>query len=220
MRLRVVVAGQRSFGAAALQTVLDAGHDVVRVVSPIGDPLYDASRSAGVQWSEELTQWNWPHTSCDVIVAAHSHQFIGRRMRMATMLGAVGYHPSLLPIHRGRDAVRWTVRNRDPVAGGSMYWLSDNVDAGPIAAQDWCHVRPDDTPSSLWRRELFPMGLRLIRQTLDDLAAGDVIAVPQDESVATWEPSWERPPLHRPELPELGPMPGGFTLRTERRVVL
>ena len=46
-------------------------------------------------------------------------------------------------------------------------------------------------------------------RTLTDLAAGHVIAVAQDERCATWEPSWHRPPLHRPELPELPAATGG-----------
>ena len=72
--------------------------------------------------------------------------------------------------------------DHDRVAGGTVYWLDDLVDGGPIAAQDWCFVRPDDTPSTLWRRELFPMGLRLIDQVLGDLALYEAMA--QQDSAA------------------------------------
>jgi methionyl-tRNA formyltransferase len=40
----------------------------------------------------------------DLIIAAHSHDFIGRPHAAQGKLGAIGYHPSLLPLHRGRDA--------------------------------------------------------------------------------------------------------------------
>jgi len=73
----------------------------------------------------------------DLILYAHSHDFIGAATRGKTRLGAMGYHPSLLPLHRGRDAVCWTLRMGDKVAGGSVYWLTDVVDGGPIAAQGW-----------------------------------------------------------------------------------
>jgi methionyl-tRNA formyltransferase len=103
----------------------------------------------------------------------------------------------------------------DPIAGGSVYWLSDNVDGGPIAAQDWCFVEPGVAPdeidvvaSQLWRKELFPMGIRLLRETFDALERHIIVEVPQDELYATWEPSWERPPLHRPDLPQIGGVPG------------
>ena len=98
----------------------------------------------------------------------------------------------------------------------SAYWPTDTVDAGPIAAQDYCFVRPGDTASTLWRRELFPMGVRLVRSVLADLEEGTVVADPQDERCATWEPSMERAPLHRPELPELGAMPAGYRLERRR----
>ena len=76
-----------------------------------------------------------------------------------------------------------------------MYWLDERIDAGPLAAQDWCFVRPDDTPSTLWRRELFPLGLRLIDQALGDLLTGRFQRRPQDEALATWEPALTRPAL-------------------------
>jgi methionyl-tRNA formyltransferase len=92
----------------------------------------------------------------------------------------------------------------DVVAGGTVFWLSDAVDAGEIAAQHWCWIRPDDTAETLWRRELAPMGVRLLQRVLQDVDRGVLIRVPQDPTLATWEPSWERPPLHRPDLPLLG----------------
>jgi methionyl-tRNA formyltransferase len=140
----------------------------------------------------------------DLIISAHSHDFIGRRTRLKARLGGIGYHPSLLPLHRGRDAIRWTLKMGERITGGSIYWLSDYTDGGDIAAQDWCFVRPDDDAESLWRRELFPIGLRLFARVLDDLELGLVVAVPQDETLATWEPSWQRPPLRRPDLLLLG----------------
>ena len=48
------------------------------------------------------------------------------------------------------------------------------------------------------------MGVRLLARVLRDLDQGVIVEIPQNESVATWEPSWERPPLHRPELPQIG----------------
>ena len=105
-------------------------------------------------------------------------------------LGALGYHPSLLPRHRGRDAIRWALHMGDVVTGGTVYWLDDGADTGPIAAQDWCWVEPGDTPESLWRRVLGPMGLRLFDQVLAALDTGAVPSASQDTRMATWEPSF------------------------------
>lgn len=212
MTLRVLVSGQRSFGAAAAQTVLEGGYELAGVVAPFEtagrpDRLRLLAERLDVPASDRLSSATMP-ADVDVILAAHSHAFVGRKSRGAARLAAVGYHPSLLPLHRGRDAVRWAARDGDRVVGGSVYHLTDVVDGGPLAAQDYAIVRPGLTAEELWREVLFPMGLRLIASVLADLAVGIVVSVEQDEAAATWEPSWERPPLYRPELPELT-APGG-----------
>jgi methionyl-tRNA formyltransferase len=211
--VRIILAGSRSFGAATYEMLVEEGHDVAAVWSPAKDALGHPDALLKVARSDwvplpERTPTVVRMLEVDIFVAAHSHDFISRAARQATRLGGVGFHPSLLPRHRGRDAVRWTIHMGDPITGGSVYWLTDNVDGGPIAAQDWCFVRPDDDHSTLWRRELFVMGIRLLRDTLRALDGGVIVEVPQDESVATWEPSWERPPLHRPDLPQLGARAG------------
>jgi methionyl-tRNA formyltransferase len=211
--MRVYLCGQKAFGAAAFEAIRRAGHEILGVSAPLWseseperpDRLRAAADLARVPFlpAGMLCADRLP-AGTDVVAAAHSHDFIGRATRLRARIGAIGYHPSLLPRHRGRDAIRWTIRLRDPVAGGTVYWLSDNVDAGDIAAQEWCWVRSDDTVDTLWRRELFPMGLRLIEQALADLARGVRVAIPQDDAAATWEPSWSRPPLRRPDLLLLG----------------
>ncbi len=60
------------------------------------------------------------------------------------------------------------------------------------------------------------MGLRLIARVLADLAAGVRVAIPQEEAAATWEPSWSRPPLRRPDLLLLGDGRSAAPLHTVR----
>ena len=66
----------------------------------------------------------------DLIVTAHSHARISKEALAAARLGGIGYHPSLLPRHRGIAAVEWTIREGDPIAGGTVYHLADRMDAG------------------------------------------------------------------------------------------
>lgn len=212
--MKVILAGTRSFGVAAYERIAKE-HDVVGIITPIDDSL--AARVSAVPSLPVYLGLGPLHgwvreRDADLIVAAHSHAFIGRKTLASTRLGAIGYHPSLLPRHRGRDAVKWTIKLRDPIAGGSVYWLTDGVDQGPIAAQSWCHVDPAWDASDLWRERLFPTGVELLARVLGDLDAGILVSETQDERFATWEPSWERAPLHRPELPELGG-PTGFEVR-------
>ena len=195
--MRLMLIGQKWLGASALELLLEKGHDVASVAAPAGDRLHLAAVAAGVPVADpgRILAASWVPPGTDLIVAAHSHSFIRREARERARLGAIGYHPSLLPRHRGRDAVRWTIHMRDQFAGGTVYWMNDRADGWPIAAQDWCHVRDGDTADSLWRRDLGPMGLRLLGRVLDDVAAGRLVMAPQDEALATWEPAFDRPAL-------------------------
>ena len=133
----------------------------------------------------------------DLVVCAHAHCFVDGMARGRARLGAIGYHPSLLPRHRGRDAVEWAVRFGDPLTGGTVYQLDDGADTGPVLRQEWCWVRPGDDAATLWRRELAPMGRRLLGLVVADLAAGQAVPVAQREDVATFEPAIRAQPLAR-----------------------
>lgn len=195
--MRVVLIGQKWLGAEALRLLLRRGDDVALVIGPapaggIPDRLTEMARAAWlptIEGGRRLDAGQIP-PGCDLIVAAHAHAFISAGARGATRLGALGYHPSLLPKHRGRDAVRWAIHMRETVTGGTVYWMDDGADTGPIAAQGWCHIRPDDTAQTLWRRSLAPLGIALLEGVLADLDRGVVTALPQDPALATWEPAF------------------------------
>src|SRR5262249_12437195 len=102
----------------------------------------------------------------ELIVAAHTHARVASDAVAKARLGGIGYHPSLLPRHRGMAAVEWTIKAGDAIAGGSIYPLAERMDAGAIAAQDWCFVRPGETARELWERALAPLGIRLLTQVV------------------------------------------------------
>lgn len=217
--MRLFICGQKFFGQKVLEMCLGLGHEVIGVSAPEGDRLWSSARKNGVRWlipGGSLRADVMPD-GADLIIAAHSYDFISSKTLSKTKLGGIGYHPSLLPLHRGRDAVRWAITMGDKVTGGSVYWLTKAVDGGPIAAQDWCFIHPGVTERQLWREALQPMGLRLFSQVLKDLSAGRIIAVPQDERVATWEPGFTQEPIFRPDLPQIGPLPEGFRLEVPKK---
>lgn len=210
--MKIVLTGQKRFGADVLRLLMERDDEVIGVSCPTHDSegkhdkLWIAAQNADLPLipGGKLTQYTMP-AGADLIVAAHSHDFVGTVTRRKARLGAIGYHPSVLPRHRGRSAIEWAIRFGERVTGGSVYWLNDVVDGGPIAAQEHCMIRPEDTALSLWVRELAPMGLRLLRNVLRDLDRGLVIAIDQDAALATWEPAIDNVPrLHRPDLPMLG----------------
>lgn len=187
--MQLIVAGQKWFGCEVLKLCLQLGCTVVQVAAPEGDRMQTVALEQGIALIEtgnfsERTM----ASGCDLLVCAHHHGFITPAMRAKARLGALGYHPSLLPRHRGRDAIEWAIRFGDPITGGTVYWMDDRADAGPIAAQKACHILRHMTAAELWRTSLAPIGLQLFAQVLGDLQEGRIVALPQDEAAATWEP--------------------------------
>jgi methionyl-tRNA formyltransferase len=189
--MRIFLIGQKWLGTEVLALLRRRGHDVVGCSAPSDDRLFKAASDIAVP-PGKLTPDQLP-SDLDLIVCAHAHIFVKAELRDRARLGALGYHPSLLPRHRGRDAVVWTIKMGDAIAGGSIYWLDDGADTGPIAAQEHCFVHPGETADQLWRRALGPLGLQLFDQVMGDLERGVVVRQTQDEAAATWEPSYRAP---------------------------
>jgi len=193
--MRITLVGSRHFGVATLNLLREHGVDVVRVVVADGDDrlaatAHDAGIEVVVQADPKLVAASEIADHTDLIVTAHSHARVSKQALAAAKLGGIGYHPSLLPRHRGLAAVEWTIKEGDPIAGGSVYHLAERMDAGAIAAQDWCFVRKGETARELWERALAPLGLRLLGEVIDYAKIhGTVPAKPQDEQFATKAPA-------------------------------
>ena len=193
--MRITLVGSRHFGVTTLNMLRERGVDIARVVvHDAEDRLVGAARAAGidvaVQADPRLVTAAEIAPDTDLIVTAHSHARISREALHAARLGGIGYHPSLLPRHRGLAAVEWTIKEGDPIAGGSVYHLAERMDAGAIAAQDWVFVRKGETARELWERALAPLGQKLLGEVIDYAKVHNALpAKPQDEQFATLAPS-------------------------------
>ena len=196
--MKCTLVGSRYFGAMVFDALRKDGVEIVRVVAPEADDrLAQAGRAAGVPVSilenPKLVPAGDVPEGTDLIVAAHTHARVSNEALAHSRLGGIGYHPSLLPRHRGIAAVEWTLLEGDPIAGGSVYHLADGWDAGAIAAQDWCFVLKGETARELWERALAPMGLRLLTQVVRQAARDGMLpAQAQDARFATKAPMIRR----------------------------
>jgi len=195
--MRITLVGSRHFGVATFNMLREHGVEIARVVVHDGeDRLAAAARAAAievaVQANPKLVVASEIAPGTDLIVTAHSHARIGQDALAASKHGGIGYHPSLLPRHRGLAAVEWTIKEGDPIAGGTIYHLAERMDAGAIAAQDWVFVKKGETARELWERALAPLGLRLLAQVIDSAYTnGALPSKPQDEQFATLAPALE-----------------------------
>ena len=144
--MRITLVGSRYFGAAAFDLLRKQGIDIARVVVPQADDrLAAAATTAGVEVvvpeNPMLVPADAIADGTELIVTAHSHARVSSEALARARLGGIGFHPSLLPRHRGMAAIEWTIKCGDPIAGGSIYHLAERMDAGAIAAQDWCFVK-------------------------------------------------------------------------------
>jgi glycine cleavage system regulatory protein len=193
--LKVTLVGSRYFGALVFEALRkESGVQIAGAVAPAADDrLALAASAAGVGVhvlaDPKLVPGGSIPEGTDLIVAAHTHARVSDEALARSKLGGVGYHPSLLPRHRGIAAVEWTVLEGDPIAGGSVYHLAEGWDAGAVAMQDWCFVGKGEDARSLWERALAPMGLRLLTEVVRHARdKGSLPSHTQDPKFATRAP--------------------------------
>lgn len=87
----------------------------------------------------------------------------------------INVHPSLLPEFRGLHAVRRTLESGAERTGVTVHFMVEEVDAGPIIAQEAVPVLPDDTEDSLLER-LHPVEHRLLVGAVADYFWGRIEA--------------------------------------------
>jgi len=196
--MKITLVGSRYFGATVFDALVNDGVDIVQVVAPAADDrLALAAQAKGVPVhvlaNPKIVPGDAIPDGTDLIVAAHTHARVSDEALARSRLRGIGYHPSLLPRHRGIAAVEWTILEGDAIAGGSVYHLAAGWDAGAVAAQDWCFVAKGETARELWERALAPMGLALLTRVVRHAAEHrELPAHPQDERFATKAPMIRR----------------------------
>lgn len=126
----------------------------------------------------------------DLGITVNSFAKVSSEMLDQARIGWIGYHPSLLPRHRGRAAIQWALKEKDVITGGTVYWLSNQMDQGDIAYQDWIFLDHSLTAREVWDKELEPIGMRLFRKALKHVKKGKIVRRPQQrlEQFATVAP--------------------------------
>ena len=158
----VVVAGDRK-GAFAFERARLAGVPVEHV-----DPAGFVSRE---DYDRELAERVAAHDVSLVVGAGYmrvlSPAFLER-------FGAIlNVHPSLLPEFRGLRAVHRALEAGVRETGVTLHFMVEEVDAGPIVAQERVRVLPGDTEETLLAR-LHPVEHRLLVNAVADYFRGRV----------------------------------------------
>lgn len=209
-KLRVFISGQKYFGELVFSMINSLDFvEIVGVCSPLDDKcLTKLAVTFGVPVipAGTLNADTMPD-NVDIGITAHSFDYIGKKTRYKAKIGWIGYHPSLLPRHRGRSSIEWAVRMRDAITGGTVFWLNDGIDRGDIAYQDFIFIdpklygmEPRKAAKRLWEYELQSMGLKLLKQALIDINNGVIVKKPQQKEYSTFEPNADVKDVYKPDL--------------------
>ena len=125
-------------------------------------------------------------------VLANTTRIVRKAEREAPRFGTICFHPSVLPRHRGRDAVYWTIKMGDKDTGVSWFWIDDGIDTGPVAITRSIPLPPGLRPRDVYELHLVPLGIEAFEELLDRMESGDIPRIVQDEALATYEPPRER----------------------------
>lgn len=197
--MRIVLIGQAAFGAKTLETLLERGENIVAVYAPPDrkgkpDPIKEAAVARGIPVHQPNTYKNdeifaeYLGLRPDLTVLAFVTDIIPAKYFESATHGAICYHPSLLPRHRGSSAINWAVIMGDTRTGLTIFFPDGGIDTGPILLQKEIPIQPDDTTGSLYFNHLFPMGIEAIVESIELIKAGKAPRIVQDESLATYEP--------------------------------
>jgi methionyl-tRNA formyltransferase len=142
----------------------------------------------------------------------------------------IGYHPAALPRLRGRAALAWTILLDEKITAGSLFWMAEGVDDGPLLEQQYFHVTPRETVLSLYAKHMDALDTALAR-SLARLAAGDATPQVQDEACATYAVrrtasdglvNWQKPASEIDRLVRAAgkPYPGAFTTAKDAKLTI
>src|SRR5690606_2847232 len=201
--LRIVFMGTPDFAVGSLQAILDAGLQVVGVITAPDRPAgrgrklhYSAVKEFALQRELELLQptnlkdkgfleeLRALDANLQVVVA---FRMLPRQVWEMPNLGTFNLHASLLPQYRGAAPINWAIINGETRTGATTFFIDDKIDTGNIILQAEEPIYPGDDAGSLHDR-LRSLGADLVVRTCLLIGKGTAPRIQQRE-VADLKPA-------------------------------
>ena len=203
--MRVVFFGSPDYALPTLRGLLDAPDvDVVAVVTQPARPRGRSGRAVATPVGRLAAEAGVPVVTpqrirreqtaeiaafeADVGVLAASAHILPTHLLEAFPHGVLNVHASLLPRHRGASPVAAAILTGDAEAGASIMQIVRELDAGPVLGTVATPIEPLDTTATLTDR-IAELGAARLVELLGPWVSGEVEAVPQDASLATYAPT-------------------------------
>lgn len=192
--LRIIFLGTPEFAVASLQALVEAGANVVAVITAPDKPAgrgkklqqsavkeYAVSQDLKVlqperlknpEFLEELKSYN---ADLQVVVA---FRMLPEAVWDMPPMGTINVHGSLLPQYRGAAPINRAIMNGETESGVTTFKLKHEIDTGDILLQKKVQILPEDNVGTLYEK-LMAEGAKLIVETVEGLAEGKLTEVPQ-----------------------------------------
>ena len=194
--------GTPDFAVHTLKAIHGAGHEIALVVT---QPDRPKGRSRAMQMSDvkkcalklglevfqpekiraENAVERLRECGSELIVVAAFGQILTREILDLPGYGCINVHASLLPGLRGASPIQTAILEGCKETGVTIQQMGEGLDTGDIISQKSIPIEPGDTGGSLFDK-LARLGAELLVETIDDIASGRAVMLPQDESLASY----------------------------------
>ncbi len=191
---RIIFMGTPEFAVASLDALVNAGYNVVAVVTapdkPAGRgmkltqsavkkyavekniPVLQPEKLKSVEFIEQLQSFK---ADIQVVVAFRMLPEIVWNM---PPMGTINVHGSLLPQYRGAAPINWAIINGEKETGVTTFKLKHEIDTGDILLQASMPIGEDDTAGIVHDRMKI-LGAELLVKTMHGLVHHDLNETPQ-----------------------------------------
>jgi phosphoribosylglycinamide formyltransferase 1 len=196
--IAVLASGSGSNLQALIDDAAEPGHPA-RIVLVLTDrpgvAALDRAGAAGIPteviaWGDHAGRESFTTAVCDAVAASGAEAMVlAGFMRILAPEAIRRYpdrilniHPALLPSFPGAHAVQLALEHGVKVTGVTVHVVDEQVDHGPIVAQEAIPVLPDDTVETLHARiqrvehRLYPEAVRLLAAGRLEIRGRTVIA--------------------------------------------
>lgn len=195
---RIVYMGTPGFAIGPLQKLLEAGYNVVGVItapdrpagrgkkirhSEVKDFLLHQDRNIPLLQPEKLKdpvfveQLKALEPDLQVVVA---FRMLPEAVWSIPSMGTFNLHASLLPDYRGAAPINHVLMNGEKVTGVTTFFIDEQIDTGKILLQESTAIGAGETAGELHDR-LMDLGASLVLKTVGQLSAGTLLAKPQSQ---------------------------------------
>jgi methionyl-tRNA formyltransferase len=198
--VRVIFAGTPPFAAAALNALVDAGHEIVLVLTQPDRPagrgmrltpsaVKQAALARGLRVYQPATlkapdaRAELRAAQADVMVVAAYGLILPQAILDLPRFGCLNIHASLLPRWRGAAPIQRAILADDEETGITIMQMDAGLDTGATLAKFALPIRNDDTAASL-QDGLSETGARAIVAVLANYA--ELVPELQDDAQATY----------------------------------